>query len=159
VLVSSASGVRGMPATAPYSAVKGALERWGEAMAGEVAPFGIGVTILVTGTYDTEIITDAGTTDTRELEGPYARHHSTMDKRGRAMMKYAAKPPEKFAKGLAKALDSTKPFVRRSVGPDARMLLIANRILPPAGLHHLTRLLMGIPRFGGLTIHEGEKHA
>jgi NAD(P)-dependent dehydrogenase (short-subunit alcohol dehydrogenase family) len=159
VLVSSASGVRGMPATAPYSAVKGALERWGEAMAGEVAPFGIGVTILVTGTYDTEIITDAGTTDTRELEGPYARHHSTMDKRGRAMMKYAAKPPEKFANGLAKALDSTKPFVRRSVGPDARMLLIANRILPPAGLHHLTRLLMGIPRFGGLTIHEGEKHA
>jgi NAD(P)-dependent dehydrogenase (short-subunit alcohol dehydrogenase family) len=159
VLVSSASGVRGMPATAPYSAVKGALERWGEAMAAEVAPFGIGVTILVTGTYDTEIITDAGTTDTRELEGPYARHHSTMDKRGRAMMKYAAKPPEKFANGLAKALDSTKPFVRRSVGPDARMLLIANRILPPAGLHHLTRLLMGIPRFGGLTIHEGEKHA
>jgi NAD(P)-dependent dehydrogenase (short-subunit alcohol dehydrogenase family) len=159
MLVSSASGVRGMPATAPYSAVKGALERWGEAMAGEVAPFGIGVTILVAGTYDTEIITDAGTTDTRELEGPYARHHSTMDKRGRAMMKYAAKPPEKFAKGLAKALDSTKPFVRRSVGPDARMLLIANRILPPAGLHHMTRLLMGIPRFGGLTIHEGEKHA
>jgi NAD(P)-dependent dehydrogenase (short-subunit alcohol dehydrogenase family) len=159
VLVSSASGVRGMPATAPYSAVKGALERWGEAMAGEVAPFGIGVTILVTGTYDTEIITDAGTTDTRELEGPYARHHSTMDKRGRAMMKYAAKPPEKFANGLAKALDSTKPFVKRSVGPDARMLLIANRILPPAGLHHLIRLLMGIPRFGGLTIHEGEKHA
>ena len=30
VLISSAGGVRGMPATAPYSAVKGALERWGE---------------------------------------------------------------------------------------------------------------------------------
>ncbi len=66
VLISSAAGVRGMPATAPYSAVKGALERWGESMAGEVAPFGIGVTILVTGTYDTEIITDAGTTDDRD---------------------------------------------------------------------------------------------
>ena len=52
-------------------------------MAGEVAPFGIGVTILVTGTYDTEIITDAGTTDSRDLDGPYAAHHSTMDKRGR----------------------------------------------------------------------------
>ena len=83
VLVSSAGGVRGMPATAPYSAVKGALERWGESMAGEVAPFGIGVTILVTGTYDTDIITDAGTTDTRDFGGPYAAHHSTMDKRGR----------------------------------------------------------------------------
>lgn len=150
VLISSAAGVRGMPATAPYSAVKGALERWGESMAGEVAPFGIGVTILVTGTYDTEIITDAGTTDDRDLDGPYAAHHRTMDKRGRAMMKRAARPPEKFAEGLAKALASSKPFVRTAVGPDARMLLIGNRLLPASGLHQMTRLMMGIPRFGAL---------
>jgi NAD(P)-dependent dehydrogenase (short-subunit alcohol dehydrogenase family) len=150
VLVSSAGGVRGMPSTAPYSAVKGALERWGEAMAGEVAPFGIGVTILVTGTYDTEIITDAGTTDSRDLDGPYAAHHSTLDKRGRAMMKRAAKSPDKFAAGLAEALEGTAPFVRRSVGPDARMLLIADRLLPDKAMHHMTRLMMGIPRFGAL---------
>jgi NAD(P)-dependent dehydrogenase (short-subunit alcohol dehydrogenase family) len=150
VLVSSAGGVRGMPATAPYSAVKGALERWGEAMAGEVASFGIGVTVLITGTYDTEIITDAGTTDTRVFDGPYAPHHSTMDKRGRAMVKLAAKAPEKFAVGLAKALDDRAPFAKHPVGPDARMLLIANRFLPGSGLHHMTRLMMGIPRFGGL---------
>ena len=42
-------------------------------MAGEIAPFGLGVTVLVTGTYDTEIITDAGTTDNRDFDGPYAR--------------------------------------------------------------------------------------
>ena len=59
---------------------------------------------------------------------------------------------------LAKALDSSKPFVKRSVGPDARMLLIANRILPGAGLHHMTRLILGIPRFGGLT-NESDKDA
>jgi NAD(P)-dependent dehydrogenase (short-subunit alcohol dehydrogenase family) len=156
VLVSSQGGVRGMPATAPYSAVKGALERWGESMAGEIAPFGVGVTILVTGTYNTDIITDAGTTDCRDLDGPYARHHSTMDTRGRFAMRVAARSPERFAAGLAKALDSTRPFVRRSVGPDARMLLIANRLLPPVGLHHLTRLMMGIPRFGALR--GSEKH-
>lgn len=150
ILVSSQGGVRGMPATAPYSAAKGALERWGESMAVEVAPFGVGVTILVTGTYDTEIITDAGTTDCRDFDGPYARHHRTMDKRGRFAMRVAARSSEKFAAGLAKALDGQKPFVRRSVGPDARMLLIANRLLPGAGLHHMTRLMMGIPRFGAL---------
>ena len=150
VLISSAGGVRGMPATAPYSAVKGALERWGESMAGEVAPFGIGVTILVTGTYDTEIITDAGTTDSRVLDGPYARHHRTMDKRGRAAMRRAAKSPDRFASGLAEALDGTKPFERRSVGSDARMLLAANRVLPGAAMHTLIRLMMGIPRFGAL---------
>jgi NAD(P)-dependent dehydrogenase (short-subunit alcohol dehydrogenase family) len=150
VLVSSAGGVRGMPATAPYSAVKGALERWGEAMAGEVASFGIGVTVLVTGTYDTEIITDAGTMDTRDFDGPYAPHHSTMDKRGRAMTKLAAKSPEKFAARLAKALDDNASFAKHAVGPDARILLIVNRLLPGAGLHQMTRLMMGIPRFGAL---------
>ena len=72
ILISSQGGVRGMPAIAPYSAAKGALERWGESMAGEVAPFGMGVTVLVTGTYDTDIITDAGTTDSRDFDGPYA---------------------------------------------------------------------------------------
>ncbi|MUL83395.1 MULTISPECIES: SDR family oxidoreductase [unclassified Mycolicibacterium] len=157
VLVSSQGGVRGMPATAPYSAVKGALERWGESMAGEVAPFGIGVTVIVTGTYDTEIITDAGTTDCRDLNGPYARHHRTMDKRGRAAMRMAARSPEKFAAGVAKALDSSKPFVKTAVGPDARMLLIANRLLPAAGLHQMIRLMMGIPRFGALR-GEGADH-
>ena len=150
VMVSSAGGVRGMPTTAPYSAAKGALERWGEALAGEIAPFGVGVTILVTGTYDTEIITDAGPTDCRDFNGPYARHHATIDKRGRLATKYAARSPERFAAGLAKALDATAPFVRRPVGPDARMLLIMNRLMPAAGLHQMTRVMMGLPRFGGL---------
>lgn len=171
VLVSSAGGVRGMPSTAQYSAVKGALERWGEAMAGEVAPFGIGVTILVAGTYDTEIITDAGTTDSRDFAGPYGAHHKSMDKRGRAAMKYAAKSPDRFAAGLADALEAKAPFVRRPVGLDARLLMIANRLLPAAGLHTMTRLMMGIPRSGALRgtpaatmgapdpVQESEKHA
>jgi NAD(P)-dependent dehydrogenase (short-subunit alcohol dehydrogenase family) len=165
VVVSSAGGVRGMPATAPYSAAKGALERWAESLAGEIAPFGVGVTILVTGTYDTDIITDAGTTDCRDFDGPYARHHATMDRRGRLAMRYTARSPERFAAGLAKALDGTAPFVRRPVGPDARMLLTINRILPAAGLHQMTRLMMGLPRFGALrggassriTTHESER--
>ena len=134
ILVSSVGGVRGMPSTAAYSAVKGALERWGESMAGEVAPFGIGVTILVTGTYDTEIITDAGAIDTRDLDGPYARHHSTMDKRGRAMTQRAAKSPDKFAAGLARALEDSAPFVRRPVGPEARRFL--DRKPAAAGRRH-----------------------
>ena len=88
VLVCSSAGVRGSREPAPYSASKGAMERWGESLAAEIAPFGLGVTILVTGTYDTDIITDAGTTDDRDFDGPYARLHQTMNSRGRFAMKY-----------------------------------------------------------------------
>ena len=109
---------------------------------------GIGVTVLVAGTYDTDIITDAGTTDCRDFDGPYSDHHRTMDRRGRLATQRAARRPEQFATGLARALDDTAPFARRAAGPDARMLLLANRILPAAAMHQCTRLILGLPRFG-----------
>jgi NAD(P)-dependent dehydrogenase (short-subunit alcohol dehydrogenase family) len=149
VLVSSAAGVRGQPATAPYSAAKGALERWGESMAVEIAPFGLGVTVLVAGTYDTEIITDAGTTDDRNFDGPYARLHNTMNTRGRFAMKFA-RPPERFADGVVKALADKGSFHRHGVGPDASMLLVSNRILPASGMHHMSRIVLGIPKQGSM---------
>jgi NAD(P)-dependent dehydrogenase (short-subunit alcohol dehydrogenase family) len=147
VLISSAAGVRGQPATAPYSAAKGAMERWGESMALEIAPFGLGVTVLVSGTYDTDIITDAGTIDDRNFEGPYARLHNTMNSRGRFAMRLA-RPPERFTDGLLKALNDHGPFRRRGVGPDASMLLVSSRILPASGMHHMSRIVLGIPRQG-----------
>jgi len=149
VLISSAGGVRGQPGIAPYSAAKGALERWGESMAGEIAPFGLGVTILVTGTYDTDIITDAGTTDDRNFEGPYARLHNTMNTRGRFAMRLA-RPPQRFTDGLLKALDDRGSFRRHGVGPDASMLLVSSRILPASGMHHMSRIVLGIPRQGSM---------
>ncbi|CAJ1586944.1 SDR family oxidoreductase [[Mycobacterium] wendilense] len=149
VLISSAGGVRGQPGIAAYSAAKGALERWGESMAGEIAPFGLGVTVLVTGTYDTDIITDAGTIDDRDLDGPYARVHDTMNTRGRYAMSFA-RPPEKFTDGLLAALADRAGFRRRGVGIEASMLLVANRILPAAGMHHMSRMVLGIPRQGAM---------
>ena len=148
VVVSSAGGVRGQPGIAAYSAAKGALERWAESMAGEIAPFGLGVTVLIAGTYDTDIITDAGTTDERDFDGPYARMHRTIDKRGRFAVGSLARPPGKFSDGLLRALDDRAPFRRRGVGIDASMLLAANRFLPAAGMHQVSRLVMGIPRQG-----------
>jgi NAD(P)-dependent dehydrogenase (short-subunit alcohol dehydrogenase family) len=149
VLVSSAAGVRGQPGTAPYSAAKGALERWGESMAVEIAPFGLGVTILVAGTSATDIITDAGTTDDRNFEGPYARLHNTMNTRGRFAVSFA-RPPERFTDGVLKALADRKAFRRRGVGPDASMLLASSRILPASGMHHMSRIVLGIPRQGSM---------
>jgi NAD(P)-dependent dehydrogenase (short-subunit alcohol dehydrogenase family) len=149
VLVCSSAGVRGQPGTGPYSASKGAMERWGESLAGEIAPFGLGVTVLITGTYDTDIITDAGTTDDRDFNGPYARLHQTMNSRGRFAIKFA-RPPERFTDGLVKALDDRGAFRRHGVGPDASMLLVSNRLLPSPGMHQMSRLVLGIPRHGAM---------
>jgi NAD(P)-dependent dehydrogenase (short-subunit alcohol dehydrogenase family) len=149
VVISSEGGVRGMPTIAAYSAVKGASERWAEAMAGEVAPFGVGVTVIVTGTFNTDMLTDEGVQDYRRFDGPYGSICANIDKRGRLAIKIAG-TPERFAKGLAKALDDTAPFTRRAVGPDAHMLLMSNRLLPNRLLGQVTRVAMGIPRFGSL---------
>jgi NAD(P)-dependent dehydrogenase (short-subunit alcohol dehydrogenase family) len=149
VLVGSSAGVRGQPGTAPYSASKGAMERWGESLAAEIAPFGLGVTVLIAGTYDTDIITDTGTTDDRDFSGPYARLHQTMNSRGRFAIKFA-RPAERFTDGLAKALTDRGAFRRHGVGPDASMLLVSNRLLPAPGMHHMSRLVLGIPKQGSM---------
>ena len=45
IMVSSEGAIRGMPAIGAYSAAKGAIERWAEALSQEVAPFGLGVSV------------------------------------------------------------------------------------------------------------------
>lgn len=149
VVVSSQGGIRGMPSVSAYSASKGALERWAESLAAEIAPFGLGVTILVAGTFETDILTEQ-TPHYGDLNGPYAQHYASIDRRGRAAVDRLANPPERFASALAKALDERAPFARHAVGLDARMLLFGNRVMPGRLLHHLISLAMGLPRHGEL---------
>jgi NAD(P)-dependent dehydrogenase (short-subunit alcohol dehydrogenase family) len=149
VVVSSQGGTRGMPTISAYSASKGALERWAEALAEEIAPFGLGVTILVTGTFLTDILTDQ-TPDYGDYAGPYARHYAAI--RGMEdLVLRLARPPERFARALARTLDERAPFARHAVGPDAVLLVVGNRLLPGWLLHRLVRLAMRLPRRGALS--------
>lgn len=152
VVISSEGGVRGMPAIAAYSAAKGASERWAEALSNEVAPFGIGVTVLVTGTFDTDILTDEGVQDYRDFDGPYGAINTKIDRRGRLAIRIAGRP-ERFARRVATALDERVPFTRRAVGPDARMLVLANRFLPSRLVQQMIRIAMGIPPYRALQRH------
>jgi hypothetical protein len=61
-----------------------------------------------------------------------------------------ARSPERFADGLVKALADRGPFRRHGVGPDASMLLVSNRFLPSSGMHHMSRIVLGIPRQGSM---------
>jgi NAD(P)-dependent dehydrogenase (short-subunit alcohol dehydrogenase family) len=149
VVVSSQGGARGMPATSAYSASKGALERWAETLAQEIAPFGLGVTIVVTGTFDTDILTEQ-TPDHGDYTGPYAGHYAAIRRRGGWLVEQIASPPERFARALARALETRAPFARHAVGLDAHLTLHATRFLPGRLLHHLIRIAMGLPRHGAL---------
>jgi NAD(P)-dependent dehydrogenase (short-subunit alcohol dehydrogenase family) len=149
VVVSSQGGVRGMPAISAYSAAKGALERWAEALAEEIAPFGLGVTILVSGMFNTDILTEQ-TPHYGNMNGPYATQYAGIERTGRAMMHFLARSPERFATQLARALDARAAFVRQAVGFDARMLLLGSRLLPSRLFHHVIRLAMHLPRQGAL---------
>jgi len=145
VVVSSVGGIRGMPAISIYSASKGAIERWAEALAHEIAPFGLGVTVLSAGTFRTDVYDRTVTDYHGDRDGPYARHHSGLDRTGELVIR-SAKPPERFAAALEKALGTDAPFARRAIGADARMMLAASRILPDRVFHSLARAATGIPR-------------
>lgn len=147
VVVSSQGAVRGMPTISAYSAAKGALERWAEALALEVAPFGIGVTVLVAGTFKTDIL--ALTQSYADPDGPYAAHHAGLDRIERWVLR-TARPPERFAPALARALTERAPFTRHMVGPDARAMALGSRLLPGRLFQRAAGLAMGLPKPGSL---------
>ena len=151
IVVSSQGAIRGMPSISAYSASKGALERWAEALAEEIAPFGVGVTILVSGTFKTDILTEQ-TPEYGDHNGPYAVHRDGIHRAG-GFARRLASPPERFARALAKYIDERGPFARHAVGLDARMLLGISRLLPGRLLHQVLRLAMRLPRHGALQSH------
>jgi NAD(P)-dependent dehydrogenase (short-subunit alcohol dehydrogenase family) len=149
VVVSSTVAVRGMPISSIYSATKAGLERWAESLAAEIAPHGLGVTILTAGTYATDITGDA-TPVFQDLDGPNGSMHPKMEKRGRAAVK-VANPPERFAKSLARSLERDRgPIVHRGVGIDAKIFRTVGRFTPTAVMHQLVRVGFAQPRFGAL---------
>lgn len=149
VVISSEGAIHGMPAISAYSASKGALERWAEALALEVAPFGIGVSVLVTGTFATDIIDRDHTISYGDPEGPY-RHLHAGQARLEARVQRLARPPERFGPALARALDERRPFTRRAVGPDAVAMRVGRALLPASVFQRVVRRVLRIPRPGAL---------
>ncbi|OAA28581.1 short chain dehydrogenase [Frankia sp. EI5c] len=147
MLVSSQAGVRGMATAGAYGASKAAAERWAEALAHEIAPFGLGVTVVVTGTFDTDIL--VRTVFHERPDSAYRPFQIAVGSMA-ANVHRLALPPERFARGLARALGDTAPYSRRAIGRDARLLLLTRRLLPDRTLHRLGRVVTRIPGPGEL---------
>lgn len=149
VVVSSEGAIHGVPALSAYSASKGALERWAEALALEVAPFGLGVSVLVAGAFDTDVLDRDHTVSYGDPEGPY-RHLHAGQARLEELVKRMASPPERFARALARTLDEHTPFTRRAVGPDAVAMRIARALMPTGLFQRMVSKALRIPRPGAL---------
>jgi NAD(P)-dependent dehydrogenase (short-subunit alcohol dehydrogenase family) len=143
VVVSSHAAVSGMGAVSAYGASKSALERWAESLSMEIAPFGLGVSVLVTGTFKTDML--ELTRSWKDAAGPYVALHAPLESMGATMLRLA-RPPRRFAPVVERALRDTKPFARHAVGPDAVAMLYGNRLLPTRSIQYLTTRLLGLPR-------------
>ncbi len=130
VLMSSIGGVVSLPFQAFYSASKFALEGYGEALAYEVGPFGIHVTMVEPGNVATEF-----TARRRSASGP-AEHDPYAASVGKAiglMEKDEANgvPPEDVAAVVERVLEAKRPPRHVSVGKiDERVGIMARRLLP-----------------------------
>lgn len=142
VVVSSQAALRGIPATSAYSASKGAFERWAESLAMEVAPFGMGVTVLVTGTFKTDIL--ELTSSWKDTEGPYVALHEALEAAGKTMRRFA-RLPDHFAPAVERALLDRKPFCRHPVGIDAALMLYGSRLLPDRAMQLLITRSLRLP--------------
>ncbi len=129
VLISSIVGAIGVPFQAFYSASKFAMEGYAEALAYEVAPFGIDVTLVQPGNVRTEFT--ASRKDVQPpADDPYAAVVTkAIGKMERDEGKGVA--PEEVAAVIQRVLESARPPRRASVGKfDERIGLIAKRLMP-----------------------------
>jgi NAD(P)-dependent dehydrogenase (short-subunit alcohol dehydrogenase family) len=102
VVVSSEAAFFGQPGNSIYCASKWAVEGWAEAIAYEVAPFGIEVILVEPGPYRTNIW--------ESLFLAADQHVETM-----------ARDPAEVGRAIAKALETRWPRFRNPVGPLARL--------------------------------------
>ena len=112
VLVSSIGGVIGLPFQAFYSASKFALEGYGEALAYEVAPFGIEVSLVQPGNVRTDFTQSRRRVSAPKDDDPYV----TAAAKAIGVMEHDEAngvPPDKVAVVVEKLLNSTRPRRQR----------------------------------------------
>jgi NAD(P)-dependent dehydrogenase (short-subunit alcohol dehydrogenase family) len=130
VLISSIGGVVALPFQPFYSASKFAMEGYGEALAYEVAPFGVAVTLVQPGNVRTDFTAARRDVAPPDGEDPYG---AMAAKAVGLMARDEANgvPAAEVAAVIARVLRRRRPRRRVSVGKiDERVGIMAKRLLP-----------------------------
>lgn len=136
VFVGSISGRLAMPMTGAYSASKFAVEALSDALRMELAPFGIGVSLIQPGAISTPIW-DKGRAQADEMSEKYdpealERYRDGIQSvvEGIEQQDEAGIDPIEVAKAIEKALFAKRPAARYKVGTDAKAGAVLARVLP-----------------------------
>jgi NAD(P)-dependent dehydrogenase (short-subunit alcohol dehydrogenase family) len=129
VFISSDLGRTGIPALGAYCAPKFALEGWAESLAPEVAPFGVGVTIVEPGAFETgfhkKSLEHLGAVS--DPDSPYAQLYQALKDH---FFGGPGRPSgEPVAEAVLKAAEGREPRLRVPVGEDA-LEWAARRFVP-----------------------------
>ncbi len=130
VLISSIGGIVSLPFQAFYSASKFAMEGFGEALAYEVEPFNIEVTLVEPGNVRTEFTDKRRSASAGSGDNQYGL---AVDKAIDLMRRDEANgvPPDRVAVVVQRVLEARRPSLRVSVGKvDERVGILAKRLLP-----------------------------
>jgi NAD(P)-dependent dehydrogenase (short-subunit alcohol dehydrogenase family) len=144
VLISSLGGLIGIPFQAFYSASKFAMEGYGEALAYEVAPFGIHVSLVEPGNVRTDFTGSRRSVSLSSGEDPYA---AAVAKAVGLMERDEANgvPPDDVADVIEALLNSKRPRRRASVGKmGERIGLMAKRLLPYRAFEGAAKSSLGV---------------
>jgi NAD(P)-dependent dehydrogenase (short-subunit alcohol dehydrogenase family) len=129
VIMSSIGGTIGIPFQGYYSASKFALEGWAEALAWEVRPYGVTVTLIEPGNFRTDFTRSRRTVTVRGDDLYAAARTKAIDVMEKDEL--AGADPTAVARQVAKVLSSKRPPRRRTVGPRVERLgPMAKRLLP-----------------------------
>ena len=127
IIMSSIGGVIGIPFQAFYSASKFALEGYGEALAYEIAPYGVNVTLVEPGNFKTDF---TGSRKKLAELGPYAAATAKAVELMERDEEHGADPAG-VAACVEMLLTSRRPPRRVSVGKAGeRVGIIAKRLMP-----------------------------
>jgi NAD(P)-dependent dehydrogenase (short-subunit alcohol dehydrogenase family) len=131
IMVSSLSALVGLPGESVYAASKAALEAAAESLRYEVDRFGIAVSVIEPGAFDTDMPHRIAATGAGEVGSPYAPLIAQLTERARRNLG-SGDDPQRVAELICEVAEAEQPGFRYPAGAQAEQVVATLAALPEA---------------------------